>query len=761
MDFAQQTLTPVNTDDGTKAQAWEAYHHATSIDDFTSKVSGLDIPQDVKATLWEGANQRLNGATAAPSIPRPTVNMQPAFSGRPTGGTNFQAVPAESTPEGQAAAVAERENQSPKFAAAGHTAIGFGKGAEESAHTVGRIVNAVTSNANISLLSQQPDDSIRQLPTSFQQPDYLRSDSGYETAGKVGEGVLEFVMGDDALKGLKLAEKIGIASKLAKLVSDEPYVAKIVEAGLNASRMGLVSGAQTGLHEPNPGSIGIGTAVGAGGSVLSDVAGAGAAALFPKTKQAAVEAAVDTLAKKTKYSRNIANNISTLAGWASDSVTGETENPSGARTFGDAAREIKAHFNPDYDELREAFGGVKNPATGRYSANGFDDTINQIKNAKKVIYSPTPASTDALTQAEQELAKGEEKLQAMFHNDPEKYARAQAGWAKASTLEDLHNSIEKAFPTPEAVRTGIEMSSRDSAEIPNWNLMGADPKRYVAQVNKSITKIGSDRLKFALSSNGYDALVDTRTLIANAVADENYGRTTEQLTRQYLNKVGSSSAVSKTLGGPAVGGTAGYAVHLLGASNPVTAGIGLTAAAAHFLYTHPDIAVPILKAARAITPLAAQTVKSEITHIYNPDTQHVEPVTDSNPPEETDESKPEAKAFGQLPAETLVPPMASFEGGKSNDLNVRLNNPINLLFKNQPDATPYKVGNKVFAKFETPEAGKQAAIRQLQLDQSRPEYANMSLEDYINSKHSPDSDNYVGQAKAYANYVMARLTPAQ
>jgi hypothetical protein len=57
--------------------------------------------------------------------------------------------------------------------------------------------------------------------------------------------------------------------------------------------------------------------------------------------------------------------------------------------------------------------------------------------------------------------------------------------------------------------------------------------------------------------------------------------------------------------------------------------------------------------------------------------------------------------------------------------------------------------------------GKQAAIKQLRLDQSRPEYANMSLEDYINSKHSPDSDNYVGQAKVYAKHVLTQLASAQ
>jgi len=117
--------------------------------------------------------------------------------------------------------------------------------------------------------------------------------------------------------------------------------------------------------------------------------------------------------------------------------------------------------------------------------------------------------------------------------------------------------------------------------------------------------------------------MSVRQLLKKATEDINYGKEVGQLTRQYLQKVGSSS-VSKTLGGPAVGSTVGAASYLLGASNPVTAALGLTAATAHFLYTHPTIGAPILKAASAIAPAATQTLKQTITHVYNPSTSKVE-----------------------------------------------------------------------------------------------------------------------------------------
>jgi hypothetical protein len=158
-------------------------------------------------------------------------------------------------------------------------------------------------------------------------------------------------------------------------------------------------------------------------------------------------------------------------------------------------------------------------------------------------------------------------------------------------------------------------------------------------------------------------------------------------------------------------------------------------------------------------PIKAAIKSGIVTHVFNKDTGKVEPAPNSQTRPFYDSEIPDmtkkANTFSTLPADQLVPAMAQFEGGKPNDLNVRQNNPINLKFAGQPGAT---MGEKGFAKFATPEAGREAALRQIQLDQSRPEYANLSLEDYINQKHSPDSDNYPGQARLYANTVQRTMS---
>lgn len=61
-----------------------------------------------------------------------------------------------------------------------------------------------------------------------------------QTTGDIAEPILEFVLGDEALKGVALADKLGIASKIAKIAQDSPYIGKLLQHGVNAARVGTV-----------------------------------------------------------------------------------------------------------------------------------------------------------------------------------------------------------------------------------------------------------------------------------------------------------------------------------------------------------------------------------------------------------------------------------------------------------------------------------------------------------------------------------------
>ncbi|MFL6314725.1 MAG: hypothetical protein ACJ71W_21680 [Terriglobales bacterium] len=86
----------------------------------------------------------------------------------------------------------------------------------------------------------------------IETPDALQLHGEGQHMGAVAENVLEFVLGDEALKSLSLADKLGKAAKIAKVMEENPYLTKMIGTGL---RQGTVSGAQTALHGGDAGDI--------------------------------------------------------------------------------------------------------------------------------------------------------------------------------------------------------------------------------------------------------------------------------------------------------------------------------------------------------------------------------------------------------------------------------------------------------------------------------------------------------------------------
>ncbi len=94
------------------------------------------------------------------------------------------------------------------------------------------------------------------------------------TAQKVGvtaEGIAEFFAGDEALKGLSVAQRLGIAGKIAEYAKTNPVMAKMLEHASTSGRQGVTTVAQQLAHGASVGdavktgaeAAGLGTAVGA------------------------------------------------------------------------------------------------------------------------------------------------------------------------------------------------------------------------------------------------------------------------------------------------------------------------------------------------------------------------------------------------------------------------------------------------------------------------------------------------------------------
>jgi hypothetical protein len=121
--------------------------------------------------------------------------------------------------------------------------IGVGglKGLFETAHTVGRAANAVTG------------DNVPGLPTTLQEPSSLQAENKSEAIGKGAEGVMEFLAGDEALKGLSWAEKFKKMAKVAEILETHPTLGKAAIVGFNSLRTGVVGAGQATLHGATPG----------------------------------------------------------------------------------------------------------------------------------------------------------------------------------------------------------------------------------------------------------------------------------------------------------------------------------------------------------------------------------------------------------------------------------------------------------------------------------------------------------------------------
>lgn len=214
---------------------------------------GLPVPHPEAAIDWSKARPAFPKAAA----PAPAAQAAPAASGPDIDWSKArpafpnQAVPA-AEPQGDQGVIGNAIDFADKYltsksaddnspiqalAQIGQPALGFAKGAMDTLHFAG----AASSHALKALGIDVPD-------ISFNEPQYLEAHGTGQTVGKVSEGVLEFFMGDEALKGASMAEKLKQATKLAEFMESSPRLAAALTTGIGALRMGAVSAAGTLAH---------------------------------------------------------------------------------------------------------------------------------------------------------------------------------------------------------------------------------------------------------------------------------------------------------------------------------------------------------------------------------------------------------------------------------------------------------------------------------------------------------------------------------
>lgn len=265
--------------------------------------------------------------------------------------------------------------------------VGVAKAAGETAHTIGRAINAVTG------------DSIKWLPTSLEQPKELGSSDTAEMLGKMGESIAEFALGDEALKGVSIAEKLGIAHKITEFAQKSPTLAKLLNLGLNATRGAVAGGVTGGLHDGAQGAE-AGAAAGAGGEVLS--AGVGAAAkgikslLFP-SEEVGSQVVKDSIRKAlgSKVDADVA-----------DEIAGRVKKESILSPMENELKLAKASLDEDLPKMNTALDQTLANSTAqtgnaaRVVNSTFDDAVKQVQSG---VGTEKAAATAAINDVRKEV----------------------------------------------------------------------------------------------------------------------------------------------------------------------------------------------------------------------------------------------------------------------------------------------------------------------------------------------------------------------
>jgi len=272
-DPAEQILRSVQgVDTNAQADAWDAFHQSKNEDELTQRLQNINIPQNVKANLWdakrlaapkvqpgapltesEAANYAINQSRAVP--PMETSTLGSVYHSLVEGN--------ETSADPRAHAAAEygkRVQQGLDAADRGEiTSAGIGvgamKGVAEGVHTLGaagsHAINLFAPDPSLSdLVAGRKPTLVPNVP--FQEPKSLEAENTSETVGKIGEIVLEFMTGDEALKSLGLSAKLTKLKKVAEFIEEYPRLAKAMHIGANAMRQGTVGGAQTLAHGGTP-----------------------------------------------------------------------------------------------------------------------------------------------------------------------------------------------------------------------------------------------------------------------------------------------------------------------------------------------------------------------------------------------------------------------------------------------------------------------------------------------------------------------------
>lgn len=248
------------------------------------------------------------------------------------------------------------------------TAVGVGKGMAETGEGILNLVGKVAGVKDAGTKAFE-----NPLPGSGIDLTGKGATTAQNTAqdiGKISENIMEFLAGDEALKGLSLAEKFGIASKIAKTAETSPNIAKALRIGMDSLRQGSVASGETLAKGGTPTQAleaGAGTAA---GSEFLGTLGQGAGALYGVLKKATPEAIAAAKQAAADQGTALASEI------ANAPVGSPVEN---ARAVSDQLQKSEDQMHAEYAQglaqLTQEAANIQVPIAGSAAQNTAKDLL--------------------------------------------------------------------------------------------------------------------------------------------------------------------------------------------------------------------------------------------------------------------------------------------------------------------------------------------------------------------------------------------------
>lgn len=375
-----------------------------------------------------------------------------------------------------------------------------------------------------------------------------------QSGGGFMESAMEFLMGDEALKSLSLADKLKKVAPILKQVETSPRLAQALEA---AMRTGTVSGAQTlvktggdvgeAAKSAAVGGITGGVVQGAAGKLVDEIA-----ARSPQVSNVAGEEIVTPRAPKVpdnvQKNQAAAQNVIAKSAQAASERNVIQDVPaaiSKAQSFGDAADEVEKSAKDAYGKLNQATGGQ------------FTAVRDEVKAARKAVWNA--GSPDQWGQAQEQLETANAKMQKLFDDSegkitPQDWKDANSAWTNAKTLDAVHRAVESTFDTD----AGFSQRS--------GTYRGFNGNQLRQNLNRLTQKIGDPELNRVVGRDNMDNLRKIAELTRTNADRAKFGAAVQQVAHWFARDsaaAGIGAAAGHFSGVGGVGGAvAGEALYM-------------------------------------------------------------------------------------------------------------------------------------------------------------------------------------------------------